>query len=105
MRGTSGRTIATIVAFLIAYLFLSTPLRAQNWQLTVKGNEQALGETPIIVGVKSNIPVGGHVLKKAGDRLEQQMAHVFQEGDRRFLAMILPTVAARQVITYSPIAF
>lgn len=105
MYENSRRTVAIVAAFFIALVFIMSPVRGQTWQLTVRGGEQAFGETPIIVGVKPTIPVGVYLLKKAGDRREQPAAQVFREGDRRFLAIVLPTVAAREVTTYEPLAY
>jgi Methane oxygenase PmoA len=97
---TTRRTVATIVALGLVLVLGIGPARAQDWQLTVRGNEQELGETPIIIGVKTPIPVGLYVLRTVSHR-ELPTAQVFQDGDRRFLATILPTVAARQVAAYA----
>jgi hypothetical protein len=96
----SRRIVAIIVALGIALVLAIRPAWAQDWQLTVKGGEQALGETPIVIGVKSTIPVGSYVLQTVYRR-DLPPAQVFQEGDRRLLATVLPTVAAQQVATYA----
>jgi hypothetical protein len=100
MIDTNGRIVATIVALGLVLVLAISPARAQDWQLTVRGSEQDLGETPIVVGVKTTIPVGLYVLKTVSQR-ELPMAQIFQEGDRHVLATVLPTIAARQVATYA----
>jgi len=97
---TTRRTVATIVALGLVLGFAIGTARAQDWRLTVRGSEQALAETPVVVGVKTAIPAGLYVLK-TGDQSDFAPAQVFPEGDRRFLATVLPAVAARDVATYT----
>jgi hypothetical protein len=101
MLETTRRTAATIVALGFALGVMIGAARAEGWRLTVRGGEHALAETPIIAGVKTTVPVGLYVLVKPVEEHESLAAQVFQEGDRRFLAAVLPTLAAREVAAYA----
>jgi hypothetical protein len=98
MREPPRRTAAIILALAIALVAIR-PAWSQDWKLTVRGSEHTLGETPIIVGVKTTVPVGLYVVKTDEQR-EPLTAQVFQTGDRRLLATVVPIVAAGQVATY-----
>ena len=99
MLETHRRNVPMIVTLGIALVIAIRPAQAENWQLTVKGGEQALGETPIVGEVKTAIPVGVYFLKPS-PAVDHVLVDVFQDGDHRFLATILPKVAAGQVTTY-----
>jgi Methane oxygenase PmoA len=97
----NARRIVAIIGALATLFFFATGLTlAKDWQLTVKGGEQALGETSIVVPVKSTIPIGIYYLESA-DRSEVLTAQVFKEGDRHFLATVLPKVAVGRGVSYT----
>lgn len=68
------------------------PARAQALQLVGRGGEAAWGETPVVVEVKPPAAPGAYVLK--GSEGSPIPAVVFAEGDRRWLAAVLPSVPA-----------
>lgn len=96
---THRRNVPMIVTLGIALVIAIRPAQAENWQLTVKGGEQALGETPIVGEVKTAIPVGVYFLKPS-PAVDHVLVDVFRDGDHRFFATILPKVTAGQVTTY-----
>jgi Methane oxygenase PmoA len=100
MLKTHRRNGPMIVTLGVALVIAIQPAQAENWQLTVRGTELNLGETPVALRVETAIPVGLYVLQ-AGDQNETVRAQVFQEGDHRSMALVLTAVAARQVATYT----
>jgi hypothetical protein len=64
-------------------------------RLTVRGGGADLGETPVIAEVKGGLAVGVYSLEPetGGATIPAQ---VFQEGTRRFVAIVLPRVAMRR---------
>ena len=88
-----------LVAAILALGIGSLPSHAQIWHLTGQGGDLDLGETPIVVSL--DIPVREGVYLLEADTLGESIrASVFQDGDRRRLATILPRVPAAKPFSY-----
>ena len=76
------------------------PARADSWQVTVRGGETDLGETPVVVELKdarSRRPLCRGAAIGSG----AFAAQVFEDKGGRHLGAVLPRVDARQTITYA----
>lgn len=94
------RAIGWLVMFVVVSMELGAIpsvcwARADSGRLTVRAGEAYLGETPVIAEVKGGLAVGVYSLEpeSGGATIPVQ---VFQEGTRRFVAIVLPSVAARR---------
>jgi len=76
------------------------PARAESWRLSVRGGALDLGETPVVAEVDSGLAVGSYFAVSTRPD-ETVPVQVFQEGEKRFLAMILPHVAKARATAYS----
>ncbi|MFI5459618.1 MAG: PmoA family protein [Isosphaerales bacterium] len=83
--------------FCVALAF--QPARAESWRLLVRGGDVDLGETPVVAEVEAGLAVGFYFAVSTSPN-ENVPAQVFQEGDRRFLATILPNVAKGRATGY-----
>jgi hypothetical protein len=100
MRHAQGPILAIFVVSMELALVPALGLaRADLWRLTVRGGEHNLGETPLVAEVKSAPDSGAYRLEPDSGN-ESILAQVFRSGDRRFVATILPRVAAHQTLGY-----
>jgi hypothetical protein len=72
--------------------------RAQALHLTGRGGTSDWGETPVVVEIKTPIAAGSYLLEGSGGA--RLPAAVFEDGERRWLGAILPTVAAGQPFAF-----
>ena len=96
-----GRSVAVLVftTFGLASAFESA--RADTWHVTVHGGDTDLGETPLVTELKATIPVGPYLLESGGTGGRGFPAQVFEDGGRRHLGVVLPSIAAHQNTTYA----
>ncbi|MHB1560708.1 MAG: DUF6807 family protein, partial [Isosphaeraceae bacterium] len=93
MTHSGFRSVAAIAVLGLGLVPLApASARAQALQLVGRGGEAAWGETPVMVEVKPPAAPGAYVLK--GGPGSPIPAVVFAEGDRRWLAAVLPSVPA-----------
>src|SRR4051794_31273366 len=100
MFSSGHRLVAAIVGLGIGVWAVVPPARAEAWRLTGRGGDAEWGETPVVVELKAPIPAGSYVLE-AGGTGGPITAAAFRDGDRAFLATVLPRVAARQFFSYA----
>jgi len=99
MREFKRLNLAVFVGLGSCAVWASQPARAESWRLSVRGGGIDLGETPVVAEVDSGLAVGSYFAVSTGPD-ENVPAQVFQEGDKRFLAMILPHVAKARATGY-----
>ena len=93
------RKIVTILLIGCAGVSASAVARAQTLHLSGRGGETDWSETPLTLPIKVALSPGPYVLEghALGSRIP---AFVFEDGDRRWLAAILPAVPARKPFAY-----
>ncbi len=94
------RTKVAVFVVLGYGLFLTQPARAESWRLSVRGGDIDLGETPVVVEVDTGIDAGAYVAASTTPD-ESLPAQVFREGEKRFLALVLPQVARGRTTGYT----
>ncbi len=74
--------------------------RDETWRLSGKGGDIELAETPVVFEVKARLPEGSYSLEAGtpGHRID---ATVFRDGDRLWIATILPHVSAGKPFSYT----
>jgi Methane oxygenase PmoA len=99
MSSRGPRMVLTYLFFGWLLLVVGPESRAQSVHLDGRGGDADWGETPVVVAVRAPLSLGGYVLEggRQGSRIP---AVVFEDGDRRWFAAILPAVPARQPFTY-----
>ncbi len=96
-----GSRIAAALAVLEVFCLMAcATAHAQSWRVTVHGGDTDPGEIPIISVVKDDLAAGSYVLEPT-DGTATVPAQVFQEGERRFLALILPRADSHRSPRYS----
>jgi Methane oxygenase PmoA len=89
-----------VAAILALGIGSSAAGRDESWYLTGKGGDIDLGETPVVAEIQTSLPEGSYSLE-AGTPRTAIAATVFRDGDRRWLATILPRVLANKPFSYS----
>ena len=64
---------------------------AEGWRVKVQGRGADLGETPVVVELKVDVPPGDYVLQANGYD-KSLPAHVFQDDGKRYLGVVLDQV-------------
>ena len=64
---------------------------AEGWRVKVQGRGADLGETPVVVELKVEVPPGDYVLQADGDDTSLP-AQVFQDDGKRYLGVVLDHV-------------
>jgi hypothetical protein len=101
-RSMSELRRAVIVVFAIWGLHTSAAsprAGAQSWRLSLQGGEPGRAEIPLVAEVKDDVPAGFYFMEPAGGS-ESLTAHVFNDGEKRFLAVVLPRAAAARPTQY-----
>jgi Methane oxygenase PmoA len=96
----SPRGYRLVAAILALGLGASAAGRDETWHLTGRGGDTDLGETPVVVEIKTPLPDGSYSLL-AGTSNNAIAATVFRDGDRRWLATVLPGVSANMPFSYA----
>jgi hypothetical protein len=91
--------VAVLGSLAFSVFLVVQPAYAQTWRLIGRGGDGDWGETPIVAELKVPVPDGSYVLE-TGSQSEPIPAVVFGEGERRFLATILPRILAQQPFSY-----
>ena len=94
------RRSAAVVVIVLGLLPAFRPARADSWQMTVRGGETDLGETPVMVELRDPVPVGLYVAEPPSGS-PAFAAQVFEDKGGRHLGAVLPRLDARQTITYA----
>ena len=78
----------------------SAPSLADEWRVTVRGGEADAGPTPVVTEVDGGVPKGVYQLQpdRSGSPLPAQ---VFEYGQKRFLATVLPGAAGAPPTLYT----
>jgi hypothetical protein len=100
MRQPKRLRVVHVVALSFALLLACRPACAESWRLSVRGADVDLGETPVIAEIDAAIAAGVYLANSAG-AAETFHVHVFQDGNRRFLATILPGAARGKTADYT----
>ncbi len=74
--------------------------RDQTWHLSGIGGDTDLGETPVVVEIRTPVPEGRYSLE-AGTPGDAIAASVFRDGGRLWLATIFPRVPAAKPFSYT----
>jgi hypothetical protein len=96
----SSRGYRLVAAILALGIGSSAAGRDDTWHLTGRGGGTDLGETPVVVAIKTPIPDGVYALE-TGTPGDSIAVTVFRDGDRRWLATILPSVPAAKPFSYT----
>ncbi len=91
MRASAQRIVGLAIALTLSAIASSARTHAGEWRVTVRAGDVDLGETPIATEISANIPDGTYDLHpdSGGTRIPAQ---VFQQGQKRFLAFVLPEI-------------
>jgi len=88
----------------ILLLVLTGPVavnaRAESWQVKIRGNGTDLGETPVVVALKTALPAGAYVLESSGSG-KPVAAQVYSDQGKSYLAMILGGTTGKESATYT----
>jgi hypothetical protein len=93
------RSVAVLVMAL-GLLPAARSARADSWHLTIRGGESDLGESPVVVELKEDVPVGLYVADPPSGAVGFT-AQVFEDKGGRHLGAVLPHVAAHRSFTYA----
>ena len=93
MNALTRSSLARAAWLLLPVLATAATASADPWRVVVKGQGAALGETPVVVELKSTIPPGDYTLVPA-ESGKARPAHVFRDGGKTFLGIVLDHVAA-----------
>jgi hypothetical protein len=88
----------------VLFIVLAGPVAApaETWRVTVNGNGNDLGETPVVVELKMPIDAGAYELRTAtGSDDKPIAAQVYADEGKTYLAAILGRVAASGATTYT----
>jgi Methane oxygenase PmoA len=98
------RSALLIVLFVVTVapgMIVSTgPVAADDWHVTVRGGESDLGETPVVTEIPGSITKGNYQLRPDVGCYSVG-AQVFEQGQKRFLAFVLPQLAGSQTTGFS----
>jgi len=78
----------------------SSAVSAEAWRVKVQGQGTDLGETPVVVELKTAVPPGDYVLKSEGQG-KFIVANVFNDGGKTYLGLVLDRVSASTPETYT----
>jgi Methane oxygenase PmoA len=96
-----NKRVAAVWALLqISFLASCSTVSAQTWRVTFHGGDDDSAEIPIVAVLKDGLPTGLYTLD-AGDEAKALAAQVFEEGGKRFLALVLPRKDAHRSARYS----
>jgi len=96
---TFQRRAWTAIALTSAFSLVTPALADAPARVTVRGSGVDLGETPVVVALKKDLPAGAYVLKPgAGDSIA---ANVFTDGGKTYLGTVLPCVEGSRNVTYT----
>jgi hypothetical protein len=75
---------------------------AQSWRVQVRGNGTDLGETPVVVALKTALPAGPYILEAADQSRDPLLtAQVFTDEGKSYLAVIFGSVPAAADASYT----
>ena len=83
----------------VALVLTGQALGADSCRVTIQGDGQKLGETPLIVETKQGISPGSYLLERPTGP-SGPVAQVFEDRGKTFVAMILDQVPASDTLTY-----
>ena len=104
MRAYRPRRFRFLVAFLLGLAAASSfceLARAETWRLTVKRERERADDTPVLVEAPSSMAAGRYRLALSG-RAEPTSAHVFTDGGKPWLAVILPRAITHHTSDLQP---
>jgi len=87
----SSRLARGVLVGAVLLMFAVASASAEGWRVKVQGHGADLGETPVVVELKAEMPVGGYVLQANGDN-QSIPAQVFQDDGKRYLGVVLDHV-------------
>jgi hypothetical protein len=91
MRASAQRTAGLAIALTLGAITSTARTHAGDWRVTVRAGDLDLGETPIVTEISASVSDGTYELHpdSGGTRIPAQ---VFQQGQKRFLAFVLPEI-------------
>ncbi len=94
------RVVMSLVAGSLMLLMMADGTsRGEGWVLGGRGVDVDLAETPIVVPAAAAMPVGTYTIQGDPD-LRSISAVVFEDGNRRWLAAVLPAIPAHRALAY-----
>ena len=98
MRKSLQQSVIVVLTIALGAVGSLRPARGDSWQLTVRGTETNLGETPVIVRLNQEMPLG--IYRADLSSGEALTAQVFEDKGQRCLGTVFPCVEARKTVTY-----
>jgi len=88
--------------FVVLATSVAPPARAETWRGKGQGNGKDLGETPVVVPLKAQVPAGAYLLEPSSpEQGAPRAAQVFADEGKTYLAAIFGGLSSGQDATYT----
>jgi hypothetical protein len=100
MRGSGRSNRGIVVPIALGAILLNVPALGDGWRVAVQGGDVDLGETPVLTEAPASVSAGTYRLSPnaGGDSIAAQ---VFEQGEKRYLAFILPRLPASRSASFT----
>jgi hypothetical protein len=85
----------------VTLAFTASAAEADRWHLSVRSARPGAGDMPILVEVRTSLPLGDYLLEIPGAQ-EAVIAQVFEATEKRWLGSVLPSVPAQGTYWLQP---